>query len=522
MTPVNTWREEQGVRETLEGFNPVLEAYASGKTDDFVLADEMAARSIMPPGTAALRDFSYIAPDIPQFIASKCVACMECVNLCPDTAILAKVVPEDQMTTCLAAQPAAKKDAYGAHSLKHAKYYQPMVAKGKPGGIFNLYIDPTKCKGCAECVDVCGEKGALKMIPKADGVVEQIRDEFAFYKTLPDTPEEYMSKAPADVMLDTKSHLYVGGAGSCMGCGEGSALRMMLGTTGKYYGRENIGILAATGCNSVFSSTYPYNPYLTSWSNSLFENVATYAMGVRLNWDQRGWGHKRLWAVGGDGAMNDIGFQALSRLLASGMDVKVMVLDTQVYSNTGGQASTASFMGQNAKMTSHGRVTHGKGERRKELGLISMMHPDVFVAQTITSNLNHFYRSINGANEFAGPAVVIVYAACMPEHGIPDDSAARQAKLAADCRAFPLFIHDPRKGEKLSERLSLQGNVAMDKDYFVHPKTGEKFDFAHWARTEGRFSKHFDKDGKPSDLMVKAGEARLRYWHELQELAGLR
>ena len=520
MTPVNMFNP--GLAETMEAFNPVLEAYATGRTDDLVLADAMAARSIVPPGTAAARDFSYIAPDIPQFIASKCVACLECVNLCPDTAILAKVVPEDKQDQCIAAAPAGQREAFSGHSLKHAKYYAPMKAKGKPGGVFNLYIDPSKCKGCAECVDVCGEKGALAMVSKADGVVEQVRAEFDFFKSLPDTPEDYMSKAPADIMLDTKSQLFVGGAGSCMGCGEGSAIRMIMGATGKYYGRENIGVLAATGCNSVFSSTYPYNPFLTSWSNSLFENVSTFAMGVRLNWDQKGWEKKRLWAIGGDGAMNDIGFQALSRLLASGMDIKVLVLDTQVYSNTGGQASTASFMSQNAKMSSHGRVLHGKGERRKELGLISMMHPDVYVAQTITSNLNHFYRAINGANEFDGPAVVIVYAACMPEHGIPDDSAARQAKLAADCRAFPLFIHDPRKGEKISERLSLAGNVASDKDYFIHPKTGEKFDFIHWAKTEGRFAKQFDKDGNPSELMVNAGESRLRFWHQLQELAGLR
>jgi len=520
MTPVNLFNP--GLSETMESFNPVLEAYATGRTDDLVLADAMAARSIIPPGTAAARDFSYIAPDIPQFIASKCVACLECVNLCPDTAILAKVVPEDRQDQCIAAAPAGQREALAGHSLKHAKYYAPMKAKGKPSGVFNLYIDPTKCKGCAECVDVCGEKGALAMMSKADGVVEKARAEFDFFKSLPDTPEEYMSKAPADIMLDTKSQLFVGGAGSCMGCGEGSAIRMIMGATGKYYGRENIGVLAATGCNSVFSSTYPYNPFLTSWSNSLFENVSTFAMGVRLNWDQKGWEKKRLWAIGGDGAMNDIGFQALSRLLASGMDIKVLVLDTQVYSNTGGQASTASFMSQNAKMSSHGRVLRGRGERRKELGLIALTHPDVYVAQTITSSMNHFYRAINGANEFDGPAVVIVYAACMPEHGIPDDSAARQAKLAADCRAFPLFIHDPRKGEKIKERLSLAGNVASDKDYFIHPKTGEKFDFIHWAKTEGRFAKQFDKDGNPSELIVAAGESRLRFWHELQELAGLR
>src|SRR3989442_10885777 len=96
---------------------------------------------------------------------------------------------------------------------------------------------------------------------------------------------------------------------------------------------------------------YPYNPYKVSWTNSLFENAPADAMGVRARWDQLGWKNKRLWIVGGDGAMNDIGFQSLSRMMASGADIKVLVLDTQVYSNTGGQASTSSFKGQDAKMS---------------------------------------------------------------------------------------------------------------------------------------------------------------------------
>ena len=511
-----------GIPQDLASFSPVLEAYAHGSFDDAVAADALAARSLMPPGSAGLRDFSYVAPEIPEFIASKCVACMECVNLCPDTAILAKVVPQDRMEACLAGADKDLRPGLEGHQVKHPKYYGSMEKKGKPGGVFNLYIDPTKCKGCAECVDVCGEKGALVMKPKAEGVVEQAREEFDFWKSLPPTPEDYMTKAPADTMLAAESLLYVGGAGSCMGCGEGSAIRLMLAATGKQVGRENIGILASTGCNSVFGATYPYNPYKVSWANSLFENAPTFAMGVRLKWDQRGWAGKRLWVLGGDGAMNDIGFQALSRMLTSGMDIKVLVLDTQVYSNTGGQASTASFVYQNSKMAFHGKVTHGKQERRKELAEIAMMHPDVFVAQTITSNLNHFYRCIQQANEYPGPALVNVYTTCQPEHGVADHLSANQAKLAADCRVFPLLIHDPRKGEKLSERLSLQGNIAVDKDYFVHPKTGEQMDFLHWARTEGRFAKHFGRDGSPSPELIRASEDRLKHWHLLQELAGLR
>ena len=152
------------------------------------------------------------------------------------------------------------------------------------------------------------------------------------------------------MMLKEQTHIYTGGAGSCAGCGEGTALRMLCAATGSKYG-DQWGIVAATGCNTVYTSTYPYNPYLVPWTNSLFENAPTYAIGVRMRWDQMGWQDRPLWCIGGDGAMFDIGFQALSRLFASGMNVKVFVLDTQVYSNTGGQASTASFTGQNTKMT---------------------------------------------------------------------------------------------------------------------------------------------------------------------------
>ena len=125
------------------------------------------------------------------------------------------------------------------------------------------------------------------------------------------------------MMLKEQTHIYVGGAGSCAGCGEGTALRMMCAATGAKYG-DQWGIVAATGCNTVYTSTYPYNPYLVPWTNSLFENAPADAMGVRMRWDQMGWQDKPLWCIGGDGAMFDIGFQSLSRMFASGMNIKVL------------------------------------------------------------------------------------------------------------------------------------------------------------------------------------------------------
>src|SRR6476619_1399445 len=203
--------------------------------------------------------------------------------------------------------------------------------------------------------------------------------------------------------------------------------RMLVAATRQTYGPEGMGIVASTGCNTVFGSTYPYNPYLVPWTNSLFEHGPAVAMGIRARWDQAGHPDRRLWVIGGDGAMFDIGFGALSRMVASGADIKVLVLDTQVYSNTGGQASTASFGGQITKLSAYGRELHGRPEPRKELGRILAAHGNAYVAQTTPAHINHFYRTILEANAYPGPAVVIAYTACMPEHGIADDAASRQA-----------------------------------------------------------------------------------------------
>jgi pyruvate/2-oxoacid:ferredoxin oxidoreductase beta subunit len=235
-----------------------------------------------------------------------------------------------------------------------------------------------------------------------------------------------------------------------------------------------------------------------------------------------GWQDKRLWVIGGDGAMLDIGFQSLSRALASGMDIKYLVLDTQVYSNTGGQASTGSYMGQNTKMSQHGKTVYGKTERRKEITLLAMMHPEVYVAQTTPAHINHFYRCIMEANEYPGPAIISIYTTCQPEHMVGDNMAGAQAKLAVDSRAFPLMVHDPRRGDTLASRLDLKGNPAVDRDWYTVRKTGEVVDFVTFARSEGRFAKHFGADGAPSESVLAAQADRLANWRKLQELAGIK
>ena len=506
-------------------FDNVVCHYNQG-TDEALAADANVARSIVPAGTGALRDFSYIAPEIPEFIPDQCVGCMTCVIECPDTAILAKVIEEDvlDVRAGMIDNPSEAQFMRGQFT-DTKKFYHAPKKRGKDPGMFGIFIDPTKCKGCAECVEACEDLGynALKMIDKEDTTVPIYQKSINFFRKLPPTPQQYINdKLAVDMMLSEDSMLFVGGAGSCAGCGEATVIRMWLAALGFTYGRENIGIVASTGCNTVYGSTYPYNPYIVPWTNSLFENGPADAIGIRLRWNQRGWQDKQLWVMGGDGAMLDIGFQNVSRLMASGKPIRVVVLDTQVYSNTGGQASTATFTGQETTMSQHGKSIHGRQESRKELGRICMMHPNTFVAQTVASIPNHFYKSILEAASFDGPAVVNTYNTCQPEHGVGDAMSRHQAKLAVESRAFPVFIYDPRKGDTIRKRLSLQGNPAKDKDWYTVPRTDETIDFITFARTEGRFAKNFDAGGTPSEALLAAKADRLANWHILQEMAGLR
>src|SRR3989440_5537199 len=352
----------------------IIRAYEEGWGEKDLPADLSVARSLIPAGTATLRDFSNISPEIPEYIPENCTACMDCVTECPDTAILGKVLGEDELEQKLLTIPEADRDMFKKQWSQTKKYYDAGKKKGMPGGMFQIIIDPSKCKGCAECVTVCDDN-ALKMVAKTDEVMTTARKSHRIFKNIGPSNNKYISDSLLiDMMLKEQTHIYVGGAGSCAGCGEGTALRMLCSATGSKHG-DQWALVAATGCNTVYTSTYPYNPYLVPWTNSLFENAPADAMGVRLRWDPIGWQGQPLWCIGGDGAMYDIGFQSLSRLLASGMNIKVFLLDTQVYSNTGGQASTSSYTGQKTKMSGHRKTVAGKKGRGEENVPIALRHP---------------------------------------------------------------------------------------------------------------------------------------------------
>jgi pyruvate-ferredoxin/flavodoxin oxidoreductase len=311
------------------------------------------------------------------------------------------------------------------------------------------------------------------------------------------------------------------------------------GTTGR--GRSKMGMINSTGCTSVWGSTYPFNPYPFPWANHLFQDSSSMAMGVfeghmtkmaegfkairmaelelagkydpaehdefltYFNWHQFTDDEWELCppvvAVGGDGAMYDIGFQNLSRVMASGKPVKVLVVDTQVYSNTGGQACTSGFIGQVSDMAQFGKAIQGKEEPRKEIGLVGMAHRTTFVLQSTIAQPNHMIEGFIRGLKARRPALFNLYTSCQPEHGIGDDMSSKQAKLAVESRAYPIFRYDPDEGKTPEECFDLEGNPAPDDDWptytIKYTESGREKEmtvpltFADFAMTEIRFRKQF-------------------------------
>jgi pyruvate-ferredoxin/flavodoxin oxidoreductase len=329
--------------------------------------------------------------------------------------------------------------------------------------------------------------------------------------------------------------------------------RYQNGTTGK--GRASMGMLNATGCTSVWGSTYPFNPYPFPWANHLFQDSVSMAMGIfeghmakmaegfktiRLaelllkdKYDPEGHAQEFRYfnwqnftdeefhlcppvvAVGGDGAMYDIGFQNLSRAMMAGKPVKVVVVDTQVYSNTGGQACTSGFFGQISDMAQYGKAIKGKEEARKEMGLIAMAHRTTYYMQSTMAYSNHMIEGFVQGLMSRRPAVFNLYTSCQPEHGIGDDMSNHQAKLAVESRAYPLFKYDPDRGKTAAECFDLDGNPAIDRDWPVtkinYVERGRQKEmelsttFVDFAVTETRFRKHFRKvprDAWHEDMVV--------------------
>ncbi|MDR2453822.1 MAG: 2-oxoacid:acceptor oxidoreductase family protein [Bifidobacteriaceae bacterium] len=571
----------------------------------------------MPPGSGAAKDKGVFRRTAPLFAPDACTACLECALACPDAAIpntahqigdligaavdaidapapqlaaiRAQIHPWAQRARQAMRQDPSLKDLPSAVRLAAAglgdraverrldRIVQAVadfpVARTKPffeaaeaaepgaGTLFSAVVDPWKCTGCLQCVDVCGP-GALTSQDQDASLAELLASRFERLAALPPTSKQLIAGAAEPdgdskrLLLD-RDYYYamVGGHGACRGCGEVTALRLLLalshalgdtrradhvkeleeligqldlietddpdrkgriaaarttleqrlylyegGPSGR--GPATTVIANSTGCSSVYASTMPSSPYLDPWVNSLFQDAQPLATGIweglvsqmapevralraaraeiagdftaaearalaTISW--RDFTPQELdllpavMTVSGDGAAFDIGFGALSRVLAGGTPVKMVVLNTGSYSNTGGQASTASYTGQDADLARFGKAHAGKSEQRKELGLLASFHPRVFACATSTALYSHFLATAHAMWGYKdGAALMDVYTPCGTENGFGEDLSNARSRLAVESRMAPLFVHDPRRGASLPERFSLDGNPAVD------------------------------------------------------------
>ncbi|MFI5357989.1 MAG: 2-oxoacid:acceptor oxidoreductase family protein, partial [Opitutales bacterium] len=296
---------------------------------------------------------------------------------------------------------------------------------------------------------------------------------------------------------------------------------------------------ASTGCNTVYGSTPPSNPHPYPWMNSLFQDGATIswlmAESIIVDHARRSVAPERMvdalldrpeqvateaeyftltrlddalmteqeirelpkvWVVGGDGALGDIGFQNVSKvILQNRPNVKMLMLDTQVYSNTGGQNSDSSTMLGGYDMNQFGAASQGKLIEKKNVSeAFTSGHGSPFVAQVSMANAAKLYKAILDGLEYRGTAFFQAYTTCQPEHGVADNMSADQAKMVRDARGMPEFVFNPRKGETAQEAFDLKGNPSVDRDWWrtKYSTTGEEYSFGvgHWAITEARFRKH--------------------------------
>ncbi|MGH9606543.1 MAG: thiamine pyrophosphate-dependent enzyme, partial [Terracidiphilus sp.] len=307
-------------------------------------------------------------------------------------------------------------------------------------------------------------------------------------------------------------------------------------------GMSVMAMAAHTGCNTVYGSTSPNNPHPYPWMNSLFQDGITigWLMGESfivdharrsviperladilltresnliddeqyynfahftdaLMTDQEIVELPKVWVVGGDGGMGDIGYQNMSKvILQNRPNIKAVMLDTQVYSNTGGQNSDSTPMLGGNDMNVFGAATQGKNTEKKTVAETFLAgHGSPFVAQCSMANAPKLYRAILDGLEYRGTMFLQAFTTCQPEHGVPDDMALFQAQRVRDSRGAPEFVFDPRKGETYQEALDLKGNPSIDLDWYEtkDKNSGEtrRYTVAHWCTTEARFRNHLKK-----------------------------
>lgn len=424
-----------------------------------------------PPGSTA-HERRNVATEIPEWIPENCIQCNRCSFVCPHAVIRPAVLDEEKSVSA----PCGMK-------------MLPMT--GLDNHKFAIVISQSDCTGCGACAAVCpGKHGnkALEMQPvqgntPAAGILHDTLTQqcFDFAKPLLPNREAAEKFGVSTVKGSQFLRPLMEFSGACAGCGETPYVKLLTQLFG-----PDMYIANATGCSSIWANSSPSCAYCTdsnghgpAWSNSLFEDAAEFGLGMLLAGEVTD-SKMPYWVIGGDGWAYDIGFGGLDHVLSTGKNINLLVLDTEVYSNTGGQASKATPLGSTAKF-----IYGGKSSRKKDLASMAMTYGNVYVAQiAFGADFNQTVKALCEAAAYDGPSLIIAYATCIA-HGVRAGlgSTVHEMKKAVDSGYFHLFRFHPllceqgknpfildSKEPSLDYREFLEGEIRYDSLLRTRPE----------------------------------------------------
>lgn len=448
-----------------------------------------------------------ISEYVPVWIKENCIQCNQCSFVCPHAVIRPFLLDEEE------------NESVKDKSLK-------AIGPDLKSYNFMIGVSYNDCTGCTHCVQTCpGMKGkkALEMV-NIHELKQKEQDDYLFTKVKHKNIEKKNNVKYSQFQIPKFEY-----PGSCSGCGETPYLKVLTQLFG-----DNLIIANATGCSSIYGASLPSTPYSVPWINSLFEDNAEVGYGIYTahklmrqrvkrivedkinnssfldsnlykeyidNFDDIEITNKlskelkifkelepykeylikpTVWCIGGDGWAYDIGYAGIDHILESNENINILVLDTEVYSNTGGQSSKSSRTGSVASFTEGGKKTV-----KKDLAKIAMSHENVFVSQvSLGYNKEAVVNIFEEAAKHNGPSIIIAYAPCI-SHGIKGGmkNALEHQRLAGECGYLPIFKYNPSEDklklynkepdyEKYEEFLNLETRYSMIK--LVNPDNAKE------------------------------------------------
>ena len=415
---------------------------------------------------------------LPCYDPEKCIMCNQCSFVCPHGVIRPYLLDELEEKKA----PASLKEELQDAMIPNQKLK------------FTIGVNMDQCTGCGLCSKICpGKKGekAITMKPVTEVKTEEnIKNSEFLYNTVKEKKPLSLNTVKGSQFARPKIEF----PGACAGCGETPYLKLLT----QLFGNELV-ISNATGCSSIYGGSIPATSYSIPWANSLFEDNAEFGYGIaladRLHKEKikkviyenlknipkeykevvaSYYKHcdyesscllyesvkniklrdliemkefiktKSFWIVGGDGWAYDIGYNGLDHVLSNKENVNILVLDTEVYSNTGGQSSKSSKVGSVAKFTATGKTV-----AKKDLAKMALAYPHVYVATiSLGANPMQAIKAFTEAKNYEGPSIIIAYAPCIAQGlkvGMGDSTG--EEKRATEAGYFPIFRRNPETGE---------------------------------------------------------------------------